>query len=80
VCTILSFFNNGFLALVEDSSLFPNLPEVANGFPVPIVEPVDCIGNFDFLTEFHDEFLGPAEVVSGDTGEEMVDCLRRELS
>ena len=77
---IFPLFNNRFLALVENSSLLPNLPEVANDFLISVVEPVDCVGDFDFLTKFHDEFLGPAEVVSRDTGEEVMDCLGKELS
>ena len=52
---------------------------MANDFLISVVEPVDCIGDFDFLAEFHDEFLGPAEVVSGDAGEEVMDCLGMEL-
>ena len=67
--TIFPLFNNRPLALIEDSSLFSNLPEMANDFLVSVVEPIDCVGDLDFLAELHDKFLGPAEVMSGNSGE-----------
>jgi len=73
--TILSGFGHVRLAVRKELGLPRNLSETPNDLLVATVKVPDGIGNSHVFAEFDDQLLGPAEIVAGNAGVKVVDCL-----
>jgi hypothetical protein len=63
------------LALGKDTGLLSDLGQSANNLFVAIVESVDRIRNLGLVAEFHNQLLGPSQIVSWNLRIQVVNSL-----
>jgi hypothetical protein len=73
---VLSSLGHVGLAFRKDLGLPGDLSQPTDDLLVASVKVVNGVRDTDFLTELNHQLLGAAEIVSRDTGVEVVDSLR----